>query len=125
MAVDPNNLTELRPEDAEGSASAAGRRYRRAAKEVHLTAAERVQRGKAARAEAPRASHAVFAPVPGRPDPVDVLEGQAATRVADLVPIRYGRMLVSPFTFYRGAALLMAADLAGTTRTGLHGPALR
>ena len=119
MAVDTNNLAELRPEDAEGSAPVAGRRYRRAAKEVHLTAAERVQRGKAARAEAPRASHAVFAPVPGRPDPVDVLEGQAATRVADLVPIRYGRMLVSPFTFYRGAALLMAGDLAGTTRTGL------
>ena len=59
-------------------------------------------------------------PRPGRPDPVDLLEEQAATRVPELVPIRYGRMLVSPFTFYRGAAYLMASDLAGTPRTGLH-----
>jgi Uncharacterized protein conserved in bacteria (DUF2252) len=54
-----------------------------------------------------------------RRDPVEVLEEQATTRVSDLVPIRYGRMLVSPFTFYRGAAALMAADLAGSPRTGL------
>jgi uncharacterized protein (DUF2252 family) len=119
MAVDMNDPARLRSVAAEGSAPGAGRRYRRTAKQVHLSAAERVQRGKAARADAPRASHAVFAPVPGRPDPVDVLEGQAATRVAELVPIRYGRMLVSPFTFYRGAALVMAGDLAGTTQSGL------
>ena len=55
-----------------------------------------------------------------RRDPVDLLEEQAKTRVPELVPIRYGRMLVSPFTFYRGAAYIMAADLAGTPRTGLH-----
>ena len=60
-----------------------------------------------------------------RRDPVDLLGEQAATRVAELVPIRYGRMLVSPFTFYRGAAYLMAADLAATPRTGLARPALR
>src|SRR6201995_1682239 len=85
----------------------------------HLSVAERVQRGKAARAEVPRASHAAFTPPPGRADPLEVLESQASTRIPELVPIRYGRMLVSPFTFYRGAAMIMAADLADTPRSGL------
>jgi uncharacterized protein (DUF2252 family) len=85
----------------------------------HLSVAERVARGKAARAEVPRASHATFEPSPKRADPIELLERQAATRVPELVPIRYGRMLVSPFTFYRGAALIMAHDLAGTPRSGL------
>src|SRR4249919_324895 len=58
-------------------------------------------------------------PATDRPDPIALLEEQAASRVADLIPIRYGRMLVSPFTFYRGAALIMAADLAATPRSGL------
>ncbi len=62
----------------------------------------------------------MFEPGKDRPDPVAFLEEQAATRVPDLVPIRYGRMLVSPFTFYRGAALIMAADLAGTPTIGLR-----
>jgi uncharacterized protein (DUF2252 family) len=86
---------------------------------VHLSVAERVSLGKAARAEVPRSSHAVFEPSPQRPDPIDLLERQGATRVPELVPIRYGRMLVSPFTFYRGGALLMANDLAATPRSGL------
>ena len=68
----------------------------------------------------PRAVHGEWAPAGNRRDPVDLLEEQAATRVPELVPIRYGRMLVSPFTFFRGAAYLMAADLAGVPRTGLH-----
>jgi uncharacterized protein (DUF2252 family) len=85
----------------------------------HLTATERAARGKAARREVPRASHAGFEPAANRHDPVELLESQAATRVQELVPIRYGRMLVSPFTFYRGAALLMANDLAGTPRSGI------
>ncbi|HWY89709.1 MAG TPA: DUF2252 domain-containing protein [Solirubrobacteraceae bacterium] len=85
----------------------------------HLSVAERVARGKAARAEVPRSSHAAFEPSPSRPDPVEVLERQAKTRVPELVPIRYGRMLVSPFTFYRGAAMIMAGDLAATPRSGL------
>ncbi len=85
----------------------------------HLSVAERVARGKAARNEVPRASHAVFEPAPGRFDPVELLERQAATRVPELVPIRYGRMLVSPFTFYRGAAMIMAHDLGSTPRSGL------
>jgi uncharacterized protein (DUF2252 family) len=85
----------------------------------HLSVAERAARGKAARAEVPRSSHAAFEPAPRRTDPVKLLERQAKTRVPELVPIRYGRMLVSPFTFYRGAALIMASDLAATPRSGL------
>ncbi len=85
----------------------------------HLTVDERVARGKAARAEIPRARHAEFEAPHDRADPVDLLEDQARTRVPELVPIRYGRMLVSPFTFYRGAAKIMAHDLAGTPRSGL------
>jgi len=65
-------------------------------------------------------SHAVLAPTELRADPVELLERQAASRVPELVPIRYGRMLVSPFTFYRGAALVMASDLAGTPISGLR-----
>jgi uncharacterized protein (DUF2252 family) len=86
----------------------------------HFTPAERAARGKAARAEVPRASHGEWEPPSHRPEPVDLLMEQAETRVSELVPIRHGRMLVSPFTFYRGAAYLMASDLAGGPRTGLH-----
>jgi hypothetical protein len=82
-------------------------------------AAERVARGKTARAEVPRSSHGDFEPDPQRPDPVELLERQARTRVPELIPIRYGRMLGSPLTFYRGAALIMASDLAVTPRSGL------
>ena len=85
----------------------------------HLTVGERVARGRTARVEAPRPSHGRWAPTPDRPDPVALLEEQAASRVSELVPIRYGRMLVSPFTFYRGAALIMAADLAATPVSGV------
>ncbi|HLN15403.1 MAG TPA: DUF2252 domain-containing protein [Acidimicrobiales bacterium] len=85
----------------------------------HPSAAERQAAGKAARAKVPRASHATFDPPADRPDPVGLLERQATTRVPELVPIRYGRMLVSPFAFYRGAALIMASDLNTTPRTGL------
>jgi len=81
---------------------------------AHPTVDERVARGKAARAAAPRSSHAGFEPAADRADPIDLLESQSHTRVAELVPIRYGRMLASPFAFYRGAALIMAADLART-----------
>ena len=87
---------------------------------AHFTVAERAARGKAARAEVPRSAHASWEASPVRADPVELLEEQAKTRVEELVPIRYGRMLVSPFTFYRGAAYIMAADLAGMPRTGLH-----
>ena len=86
----------------------------------HLSVAERVAAGKAARAAAPRASHASYEPASDRADPIATLERQARTRVAELVPIRYGRMLVSPFEFYRGAAMIMAGDLAATPRSGLE-----
>src|SRR3954454_7797358 len=100
---------------------ASARRTRvQAGRVAHFTRAQRAARGKAARAEVPRSSHAAWEPAPGRRDPVEVLEEQSQTRVPELVPIRYGRMLVSPFTFYRGGAALMAADLAGAPRTGLH-----
>ena len=85
-----------------------------------LTVAERIARGKAARREVPRSSHAVFEPTAHRLDPIELLERQAEVRVSELVPIRYGRMLASPFTFYRGGALIMAADLAATPRTGFQ-----
>ena len=85
----------------------------------HLSRADRVARGKDARAVTPLESNAEFSPGPGR-DPVGLLLGQAQSRVPELVPVRHGRMLVSPFTFYRGAALPMAADLAGTPASGLR-----
>ena len=80
---------------------------------------ERAALGRAARSVASRSSHGAFRPSAGRPDPVELLESQAQLRVPELVPIRYGRMLASPFTFYRGAALIMASDLAGTPTSGL------
>ena len=83
----------------------------------HFTPGERAARGKAARAEIPRSTQGDIA-FPKRRDPVALLEEQAVSRVPELVPIRYGRMLVSPFTFYRGAALIMAADLASTRHRG-------
>ena len=86
----------------------------------HFTPAERAARGRAARSEIPRSAHATWEPAPMRRDPVGLLEEQAQHRLPDLVPIRYGRMLVSPFTFFRGAAYLMAADLADGPRTGLQ-----
>jgi uncharacterized protein (DUF2252 family) len=67
----------------------------------------------------PRDSHAVFDPPPDRPDPIALLEEQGKSRVPELVPVRYGRMMVSPFTFFRGAALPMASDLAATPVSGL------
>ena len=106
------------PRRIRGSATAKGNGTVKAV--PHLSVAERVARGKAARAEVPRSSHADYEPPRRRPDPIKLLERQAKTRVPELVPIRYGRMLVSPFTFYRGAALIMAGDLAATPRSGLQ-----
>ena len=86
---------------------------------TQATAAERAERGRAARSAVPRSSHGPYEPARGRPDPIGILEAQAATRVPELVPIRYGRMLSSPFAFYRGAAAIMASDLAPTPRSGV------
>lgn len=80
---------------------------------------DRAARGKAARDRAPRSGHAAFEPRTGRPDPVGILERQSAERVPELVPLRYGRMLESPFRFYRGAAAIMADDLGGLRHSGI------
>ncbi len=85
-----------------------------------LSKAERVASGKAAREAVPLATHALLSPSELRADPVELLERQATSRVPELVPIRYGRMLVSAFTFYRGAALVMASDLGSTAQSGLR-----
>ncbi|KYF75112.1 hypothetical protein BE20_13195 [Sorangium cellulosum] len=86
----------------------------------HLSAEDHAARGKAERAEIPRTTHATWGTPPHRPDPIALLEEQAKTRVPELVPIRYGRMLASPLAFYRGAACVMASDLAATTRSRLR-----
>jgi uncharacterized protein (DUF2252 family) len=85
-----------------------------------MDVSERAAAGKAARSAAPRSALAEWEPFSGRPDPVATLKAQARTRVRELVPIRYGRMVVSPFTFFRGAAAVMAADLAVTPTSGLR-----
>jgi uncharacterized protein (DUF2252 family) len=107
-----------RPRAGRSGVRVSGRGPARAAAE-QLSRADRAARGKDARAVAPLESHAEF--VPGRArDPVGLLLGQGESRVPELVPVRHGRMLVSPFTFYRGAALPMAADLATTPASGLR-----
>ena len=108
-------------DDVAGSRSearASGRGRVRGRVVEQLSRADRVTRGKQARALAPLDSHAEFAPA-GSPDPVGLLLDQAKSRVPELVPVRHGRMLVSPFTYYRGAALPMVADLASTPASGL------
>ena len=77
-------------------------------------------KGRAAREGSPLSGHSGWAPAGGRPDPVSLLEAQNLTREPDLVPVRHGRMMVSPFTFYRGAAKIMATDLKDTPTAGLE-----
>ena len=86
----------------------------------HLSLQERRERGEAARDRVPPSSHAGWTPSADRPEPVGLIQEQNARRDADLVPVRHGRMMASPFTFYRGAAAIMAADLAGTPTAGLE-----
>jgi uncharacterized protein (DUF2252 family) len=85
----------------------------------HPSAEDRKARGKGSREKTPLSSHSGWKPAADRADPVALLEEQNQTREADLVPVRHGRMLVSPFTFYRGAAKIMAADLKATPRAGI------
>jgi uncharacterized protein (DUF2252 family) len=80
---------------------------------------ERQQMGKRARTEAPRSSHGDWRPAPDRPDPISLLQAQDQGRLQHLVPIKYGRMLESPFAFLRGSAVVMASDLASTPVSGL------
>ncbi|MGZ4665000.1 MAG: DUF2252 family protein, partial [Frankiaceae bacterium] len=86
----------------------------------HSTPTERAARGKAARREVPRESHAEYESRSRRPDPIGIIDAQSAKRVQELIPIRYGRMSESPFRFYRGAAAIMASDLATTPQTGIR-----
>src|SRR5437868_669467 len=86
----------------------------------HPTVDERRAKGKEARTRAPLSSHEGWEPASDRPDPVSLLEEQNITREPDLVPVRHGRMMVSPFTFYRGAAKIMAVDLRESPRAGLE-----
>jgi uncharacterized protein (DUF2252 family) len=109
---------------ANAVAARSGRNGRKTVKNTdagtpHLTPAERVRLGKDARRATPLAAHADLGSGAGR-DPVSMLIAEDAERVPDLVPIRYGRMLASPFTFYRGAAAVMAADLAPTAVSGFR-----
>ena len=81
--------------------------------------AERLAAGKALREQVPRTSHAIYETSPSRPDPIGILEKQAVDRIARLIPVRYARMLASPFAFLRGSAAVMADDLSRTPITGL------
>ncbi len=85
----------------------------------HPSVEERAAKGKGRREKTPVSAHTGWKPASDRPDPVALLEEQNLTREQDLVPVRHGRMLVSPFTFYRGAAKIMATDLKDTPRAGL------
>ena len=85
-----------------------------------LTRAQRRQKGKARRQEAPRSSHGDWQPAADRPNPLDLLQAQDEGRLQRLLPIKYGRMLASPFAFLRGSAVVMAADLAHTPTSGLQ-----
>src|SRR4249920_3169071 len=87
---------------------------------AHPSVEDRKAKGLEARDRAALSSHTKWRPAADRPDPVALLQEQDTTREQDLVPVRHGRMMVSPFTFYRGAAKIMAADLAATTTAGLQ-----
>jgi uncharacterized protein (DUF2252 family) len=116
MSNDTNASWSASPQDVTAEPSVGLPRIAQRPKD---SPAERVARGKAARKTAPRSTHTGWEAHPGRPDPVTLLEKQAAQRAPDLVPIRYGRMLSSPFAFYRGGAFIMASDLSTTPVSGL------
>src|SRR5689334_12696241 len=101
---------------AKGDALAAARTGRTGT----VDRSDRREAGRALRKDVPRAAHAEWQPAADRADPVALLQAQGERRVADLLPIRYGRMVESPFGFFRGAAVVMAADLAGSPATGLQ-----
>jgi uncharacterized protein (DUF2252 family) len=111
--------TITRPEPSSARRGVRGGFKAAAPDRVRLDSGESAERGRAARLVAPRSVHGEWSPAADRPDPVALLQAQAATRLQELVPIRYGRMLVSPFTFYRGAAAIMAADLSRTPDSGI------
>jgi Uncharacterized protein conserved in bacteria (DUF2252) len=99
---------------------AKGPKHQRGVLDVPKAVETRMAEGRAERESVPLEAHGEWAAFDGRPDPVGILEEQNATRVPELVPIRHGRMIVSPFTFYRGGAGIMASDLSKTPSTGLR-----
>ena len=120
MATRPRRTT--RPTASRKPRTAASRKSRPAAKSPPklLTIDERRALGRELREQAPRESHAEWKPAAGRADPVVLLEASNEGRITTLVPMRFGRMSTSPFAFYRGAAALMAADLATTPASGIR-----
>src|SRR3954463_1772193 len=99
---------------------AKGKKHRRGVLDLPKAVETRMAEGRAQRESVPLEAHGEWVASDGRSDPVAILEGQNETRVPELVPIRHGRMIVSPFTFYRGAAAIMAADLSQTPSTALR-----
>ena len=85
-----------------------------------VSRSDRLNTGKALRTQAPRSSHGKWTAAADRPDPISLLQAQDVSRVQELVPIKYGRMLASPFAFLRGSAAVMAADLASSPTTGIE-----
>src|SRR3954447_15905170 len=100
--------------------SATGKKHHRGVLDLPKAVETRMDEGRAERESVPLEAHAEWAASDGRPDPVAILEDQNATRVPELVPILHGRMIVSPFTFYRGAAAIMASDLSQPPSTRLR-----
>ena len=113
-------MTDTEAARQQGVEPRAGHGSSGAARAASPTPEERAARGKAERFAVSRSTLAGWEAPSGRRSPVELLEEQARSRVPELVPIRYGRMLVSPLTFFRGSASVMASDLAGTPTTGLH-----
>jgi uncharacterized protein (DUF2252 family) len=107
-------------DEVHSGADGSGRSRRSDPEILNLTAKERIAAGKRLREKVPRSAHAKWAPGPNRPDPVKLLVQSDRGRIRELLPIRYGRMSQSPFAFYRGAAALMAADLARTPTTRIR-----
>lgn len=108
------------PHEAHGGDSPVGDTEKPAAFTPRASRTEMLARGKAIRGQCPRGSHAVWQAPVGRPDPVRLIEEGNRGRLPELIPLRHGRMLQSPFTFYRGAAMHMAVDLGGTPTTGIR-----
>ena len=104
---------------------AKGKKHHRGVLDLPKAVATRMAEGRAERESVPLEAHGEWAAPDGRPDPVGILEEQNTTRVPDLVPIRHGRMIVSPFTFYRGGAAIMASDLCADAEHGVACAVLR
>jgi uncharacterized protein (DUF2252 family) len=121
VKVDIMNKITAKEQEKNGKSSAAAvSKLSKSSPAKHRLIVNRDVQGKALRRHTPRSSHAEWSPPADRPDPIQILIDSSTHRVQHLVPIRYGRMLQSPFAFYRGAAAIMAADLAGTPVTGLR-----